>query len=87
MEGLKEGIGGKGIVRGIMVVVRGEVEGGKGEVDIDCIMGEERMVVGETNDVKESDSDTGIVSEIGEGDGEIKIMIELTKIEERREKE
>ena len=34
MEGLKEGIGGKGIARGIIVVVRGEVEGGKGEVDV-----------------------------------------------------
>ena len=29
MEGLKEGTGGKKIARGIMVVVRGEVEGGK----------------------------------------------------------
>ena len=49
-------------------------------------MGEERIVVGETNDVEGIDSDTGIVYEIEEGDGEIEIMTESTKIGEGREK-
>ena len=35
MEGLKGGTGGKKIVRGIVVVVRGEVEDGTGEVDVE----------------------------------------------------
>ena len=34
MEGLKKGTGGKRIARGIMVVVREEVEVGKREVDV-----------------------------------------------------
>ena len=34
MESLKEGIGGKEIARKIVVEVRGEVEGGIGEVDV-----------------------------------------------------
>ena len=55
-------------------------------MDIDWKIGEERIVVGETNDVEKIDSDTGIVSEIGEGDGEMKIMTESTKIGEGREK-
>ena len=67
-----------------MVIVREEVEGGKGEVDIDCTIREERIIVGETNDVERIDSDTVIVSEIGEGDGEIEIMTESTKIREGR---
>ena len=47
-------------------------------------MGEERIVVGETRDVEGIDSDTGIVSDIGERDGEIEIMMESTKIGEGR---
>ena len=47
-------------------------------------MREERIVVGETRDVEGIDSDIEIVSDIGEGDGEIKIMTELTKIGEGR---
>ena len=47
-------------------------------------MGEERIVVGETKDVEGIDSDTRIESEIREGDGEIKIMMESTKIGEER---
>ena len=35
IESLIEGTGGKGIARGIVVVMRGEVEGGKGEVDVE----------------------------------------------------
>ena len=48
-------------------------------------MGEERIVVGETRDVEGIDSDTEIVSDIEEGDGEIKIIVESTKIGEERE--
>ena len=47
-------------------------------------MGEERKVLRETRDVERIDSDTGIVSDIGEGDGEIEIMVESTKIGEER---
>ena len=86
MESLKEETRGKGIVRGIVVVVRGEVEGGKGEMDIDCTMREERIVVGEMKDVEGIDSDTRIVFEIGKWDREIEIIMELTKIGEGRKK-
>ena len=47
-------------------------------------MREERIVVGETRDVEGIYSDTRIVSDIGEGDGEIEIMVESTKIGEGR---
>ena len=50
-------------------------------------MREERIVVGETREVEGIDSDTRIVSNIGEGDGEIEIMMESAKIGEGREKE
>ena len=49
-------------------------------------MGEERIVVREMKDVEGIYSNTGIVSEIEEGDGEIEIMTESTKIGEGREK-
>ena len=47
-------------------------------------MGEERIVVRETRDVEGIDSDTKIVSDIREGDREIEIMVESTKIGEER---
>ena len=47
-------------------------------------MGEKRIVVVETRDVEGIDSDTGIVSEIREEDGEIEIMVESTKLEKEK---
>ena len=44
-------------------------------------MGEERTRV-----IEDTESDTGIVSDLREGDGEIKIIMESTKIGEGREK-
>ena len=35
--------------------------------------------------IEDTESDIGIVSDLGEGDEEIEIMVELTKIGERRE--
>ena len=35
--------------------------------------------------VEGTESDTGIVSDLGEGDGEIEIIVESTKIREGRE--
>ena len=47
-------------------------------------MEKERIVVGETRDVEGIDLDTGIVSDIREGDGEIEIMMESIKNVEGR---
>ena len=47
----------------------------------DLTMGEERIEV-----IEGTESDTGIMSDIGEGDGEIEMITESTKIgEERRD--
>ena len=49
-------------------------------------MGEERVIEVEMRVIVEgTDSDTGIVSDIGEGEGEMKMIVESTKI--RREEE
>ena len=48
---------------------------------------EERIVVGEIRDVEGIDSDTRIVSDIGEGDEKIEIMIKSTRIGEGRGEE
>ena len=47
----------------------------------DVTMGEERI------DIEGTESDTGIMSDLGEGDGEIKMITESTKIGEEREVE
>ena len=45
----------------------------------DCTMREERIEV-----IEDTELDTGIVSDLGEGDGEIEIITESTKIGEER---
>ena len=51
-------------------------------------MGEERVTEVETRVIVEGmDSDTGMVSAIGEGEGEMKIIVESTKIGEGGEEE
>ena len=54
--------------------VRGESIGDE-KRERDCIMGEERIEV-----IEGIESDTGIMSELGEGDGEIEMITESTKI-------
>ena len=58
--------------------VRGESIGDK-KRERDWIMREERIEV-----IDGTESDTGIMSNLGEGDGEIKIITESTKIGEER---
>ena len=60
----------------------------EGTREIDGEMGEEKVIEVETRVIVEStDSDTRIVSDIGEGEGEIKIIVESTKIREGGEEE
>ena len=49
------------------------------EEEKDGIMGEERI-----EDIEGTESDTEIMSDLGEGDGEIEIITKSTKIEEGR---
>ena len=49
-------------------------------IDLECLIGKV-----ETRVVEGTESDTRIVSDFGEGDGEIEIIVELTKIGEGRE--
>ena len=69
-------------VRRSKEVARGKSigEDTKGIIDLECLM---RKV--ETRMVEDTKSNTGIVSDLGEGDGEIEIIVESTKIGEGRE--
>ena len=60
-------------------VVRGESTGDEKRERV-WTMGEERIKV-----IEDTESDTGIVSDLREGDGEMKIIVESTKIGEGRE--
>ena len=96
MEGLEGGTEGKGIARGIgveeigerVLMARAGIKEAMGSKDTDREenIGDEKEVTrGEERiDIEGTESDTKIVAELREGDGEIEIITESTKIGEER---